>query len=364
MLLEPTKVFESVDDAMYGHQLTHTQEKTDLERWARLKNRLADEMRSGMTLRRLAIEIGRPGKYDDPVTEEHIAHWASDPNWARELPRYVDDGMSFAAKLENAIETRFTRLDEERVNAPFTRPNTVETSVTTSIISGIDRARRQVRPIVIEAPSGCGKTDAVNEYIARSRKAEGFGCPVWRIDLSPSNLKMKPVLALMLLAAQGLDPAENWNLSDPEHVLSWKLKGVTENRGGVFIIDEAQSLGDAKNDQCLHIFNELRSFTDKRLFGLVFIDNGEIFRRFKGGKYTQLASRIEGGRVVIDNITGDDVDIIMQAWGVSGEKERRYCHKLAQQPGHFRLLCDMFEECLSEYGAINYQLLMKVRAVS
>lgn len=363
MIAEKNVNLAIVDDALYGSHLTHAEEKPDLARWERLKNRLADEMARGMTIRSLAIEVGKPGRYADAVTEEQISCWANDPHWGRELPRYVTDNTSYAAKLENAIEARFARLDEERANAPFVRPGIVETSVTTRIIEGIDRARRKACPVVIEAPSGCGKTAAIDEYIARSRKAEGFNCPIWRIELSPSTLKMKPVLALMLLTAKKLDPAENWDVSDPEHVLAWKLKGATENRGGVFIIDEAQGLGDTKNDQALNIFNELRSFTDKRLFGLVFMDNGEIFRRFKGGKYTQLASRIEANREAIAGVKDDDVDLIMQAWNVSGEKERRYCHKLAMQPGHFRLLCETFEACLDRYGTIDHKTMEKVRAV-
>ncbi|MEW6679154.1 MAG: AAA family ATPase [Pseudomonadota bacterium] len=317
MIAEKNGNLAIVEDTFYGSHLTHAKEKPDVERWTRLKNRLADELARGLTIRRLAVEVGRPGKYCEPVTEDGITRWASDAEWGRELSRYVDDGSSYAAKLDAAIEAFFARLDEERANAPFTRPGMVETSVTTRIIEGIARARRKSCPVVIEAPSGCGKTAAIEEYTARTRKEEGFGCPVWRIELSPTTLKMKPVLALMLLTAQGLDPAENWNVTDPEHVLAWKLKGVTEGRGGIFIIDEAQGLGDDKNDQALHIFNELRSFTDKHLFGLAFMDNGEIFRRFKGGKFTQLASRIEARREVIDSPTEDDVDLIMRASGTA-----------------------------------------------
>jgi DNA transposition AAA+ family ATPase len=353
----------SVPDDVYGNHLTHHKSAPDLARWERLKNRLADELALGMTIRRLAIELGKLGTYGEAVSEAHIVRWASDPNCFRDLNPHVNEPSSYADQLEKAIEARFMRLDEERENAPFVRPATVETSITTAIIDGIVKARNQARPVVIEGPSGIGKTAGIDEYIARTRKAEGFDCPVWRIDLHPSALKMKPVLALMLLAAQGLDPANNWNITDPEHVLAWKLAGATENRGGVFIIDEGQGLSDS--DQVIPIFDELRSFTDKRLFGLVINDNGELYMRLKGGKRTQLASRIEAGRVVLsDKVEEDDVDRIMQAWNVTGAAERAYSIKLAKQPGHFRLLCEVYEQCLWEYGAIDYESLKEVRPVS
>ncbi len=364
MIAEKNVNLAIVEDAFYGSRLTHTNEKPDLARYERLRNRLADEVAAGMTIKRVAIEIGKPGRYYDAVTEESIIKWASDPEWGRELPRYIDDQGSYASQLENAIEALFTRLDEERESAPFTRPGTVETSIVTAVIDALGMARKRTRPVVIEIPSGCGKTSGVEEFIARARKAEGFDCPVWLIDMTPSMLNLKPVLASMLLAAQGLDPADNWNITDPVNVLEWKLKGATANRGGLFIFDDAQGFGDSKNEQGAIIFNQLRHFTDKRLFGLAFMDNGEIYKSLKGGRHTQLASRIEAGRVKIDGITDADVDLIMAAWGVSGTQESNYCRKLAGQPGHFRLLCEVLEQCLYEFGTINHKMLKKVRDVS
>jgi hypothetical protein len=365
MIAEKSVNLTVVDDPLYGHHLTHDKEKPDLARWERLRNRLADEVSAGMTLKRVVIEIGKPGRYyGDSVSERHIVGWSSDPDWGRDLSPYVNDGSSQAGRLENALEALFLRLDEERASAPFTRPGTVETSIVTAVIDALGMARKRTRPVVIEIPSGCGKTSGVEEFIARARKAEGFACPIWRIDMTPSMLKLKPVLASMLLAAQRLDPADNWNITDPDHVLEWKLKGATANRGGLFIFDDAQGLGGGKNEQQgTVIFDQLRHFTDMRLFGLAFLDNGEIYKSLKGGRHTQLASRIEAGRVKIDGITDADIDLIMAAWQVSGAQESTYCRKLARQPGHFRLLCEVFEQCLYEYGTINHTLLKKVRPV-
>lgn len=363
MIAEKNVNLAIVDDALYGSHLTHAKEKPDLARYERLRGRLADEVAVGMTTKRVAIEIGKPGRYFDPVEESAIIQWASDPEWGRELPRYVDDRGCYARQLENALDALFARWDAERANAPI-RPATVETSITTAVIDALAMARKRARNVVCEIPSGFGKTTGIEEYIARVRKAEGFGCPVWRIDMTPAMLKLKSVLASMLLAAKGLDPAENWDVKDPEHVLQWKLMGATANRGGLFIFDDAQGFGDSRNEQGEIIFNQLRHFTDKRLFGLAFFDNGELYKRLKGGRHTQLSSRIEAGRVTIDRITDADIDLIMAAWGVSGAKESAYCRKLAKQPGHFRLLCEAFERCLEEFGTINHTLLQKVRAVS
>jgi hypothetical protein len=365
MIAEKNVNLAIVDDALYGSHLTHTKETPDLARYERLRDRLADEVTAGMTLKRVVIEIGKPGRYyGDSVSEQQIVRWSSDPDWGRDWSPYVNDGSSQAGRLENSLEALFSRLDEERASAPFARPGVVETSITTAVIDALAMARKRARNVVCEIPSGCGKTTGIEEYMARVRKAEGFGCPVWRIDMTPAMLKLKPVLASMLLAAQGLDPAENWSTNDPEHVLQWKLMGATAGRGGLFIFDDAQGFGDSKNEQGEIIFNQLRHFTDKRLFGLAFFDNGELYTRLKGGRHTQLSSRIEAGRVKIDRIADADIDLIMAAWGVSGAKESAYCRKLARQPGHFRLLCEVFERCLEDFGTINHTLLQKVRAVS
>lgn len=366
MIAEKNVNLAIVDDALYGSHLTHAKEKPDLTRYERLRDRLADELNATpeMTLKRVVIEIGQPGRhYGDSISEQQIVRWSSDPDWARDWSPFVNDGSSQAGRLENSLETLFSRWDTERANAPF-RPATVETSIVSTVIEALAMARKRARNVVCEIPSGCGKTTGIEEYIARVRKAEGFGCPIWRIEMTPAMLKLKPVLSSMWLATQGLDPAEHWDVKYPEHVLQWKLTGATANRGGLFIFDDAQGFGDGNMEQGTMIFNQLRHFTDKRLFGQVFFDNGELFKSLKGGRHTQLSSRIEAGRVKIDGVTDADVDLIMAAWGVSGAKESAYCRKLARQPGHFRSLCEVFEQCLYEYGTINHALLQKVRAVS
>ncbi|MBI3284034.1 MAG: AAA family ATPase [Burkholderiales bacterium] len=306
------------------------------QHWKKLTGRLADEISQGYSVARLANEIG--------YKAETIHFWSKE---YRE--RECEDRWSDMARVEVAIETRFKELDKERLATRNSTPARIETSVTLAVMKGIQTARDEQQIVDICAPSGCGKSQGVAEYLARARKEEGFSCPVWPVELTAFALSAKSILETIATACV----SPNFEVSNDLRAVR-AIEEATQGRGGVLIIEEAQHLGDLKNVNGIHVFNGLRRYVDAGCFGIALIGNGELYEALKKGRGSaQLLSRMAAFREVIPGCTDEDVDRIMQAWGVSGKSERAACLKIAKSPGALRNLVGVFKRALREYGVIN-----------
>jgi hypothetical protein len=350
-----------IDDASYPGHLSHQDEVADLARYELLKSRLLDELERGeFTLRRLSNEIkspgGRPGGISKERTEAQIRAWSENPAWGRRESRFSDSKCQ-AAQLEDALEARFKEIDQARESVNKFTPPRVLTSVSHAVFEGIVKARTLVKPVIISSPSGSGKTSGMVEYINRTRRAEGLDCPVWSFTLTSGILNPRAFLVSMLHAISG-----EWWADAREYALEREIRERTEGRGGVVIVDEGQQLGDASNG--MTVINEARSFVDSEHFGLAFMDSGEIYRKMSGGNLAQLWNRFKTGRIDINGNTDEDVDLIMDAWRVSGVKEREYSVSIGTGSGQLRELCDVYAETLRSFGSIDYELMLKVRKSS
>lgn len=324
------------------------------KRWKLLTDRIADELARGYTLGRISTEaelhqVG--GGYD--LERDRLHAWLLSPHAMRGAARYIGD-ISVGDKIEERLSAWLEQLDADRAAAKAAAPAFVETAVSRKIWSGFEQAREQCALMEISAPPGTGKTHAIQPYLARCRKREGFGCPVWHITLSEFSVSLQSVLQLIL--------DEVW----VERVNERSTKGVTverliethtEGRGGLLIADEAQHIGDTAKLHGIRILNGLRYFTDKKLFGIAFLSNGEIYRRVAGGKHGQLSSRMEDSRVEIKGVPDDDVDLIMAAHGIGGKPAREWCIKKTKGAGGLRALTRAFSRAQREFGEVNHQTL-------
>lgn len=136
-----------------------------------------------------------------------------------------------------------------------------------------------------------------------------------------------------------------------------QIADKAEGRGGLLIIDESQNIGEAARLNGLKIVNGLRYFVDKKVFGIAFLSNGEIYRRVVSNQHGQLSSRMEAWRVEIKDVPDEDVDSIMTAWGVSGKHERNWCLAKAKGKGGLRALTNDFRKAKREFGEINFNTL-------
>ncbi|MBK6744533.1 MAG: AAA family ATPase [Hydrogenophilales bacterium] len=265
------------------------------------------------------------------------------------------------------MEKRLEQLDQ--VAAQWREPDRVETSVTRAIMEGIATFRDMCRMGLIEAASGLGKSAAIREYIARAMKAEGYDCPVWFVTLGETKLTVK---ALLLEMAEQCG-ATNYQPNN-ENSMKRAILDATRDRGGIFIFDEGQQLGEAKFMNGINLLNLLREFPDDGYFGVALLDNGEVYRRLSAGKHTQIRRRVETWRVEIAEpgrgrkgqpaLCQDDVFLIMAAWGVHGEKEVKYCLKAAALPGALGTLTDIFRAALRRFGSIDAATMNIIRRLT
>jgi len=320
----------------------------DMERYQQLTARLADELANGASLSRIATEAGisaRDGSAFRTLPADRIRAWTLNPDAMRET-RYADQ-IAPADEIEQKLTTYFAGLDTERADQTAAAPF-VETAISRKVWGGFEQARELCELVEIAAPPGAGKTCAAEQYLAQCRKLEGFGCPVWRITLSEFSLSIKSVLSLITseISAGSANP----------HCFT-TIEDQTEGRGGLLIVDEAQHIGDARLNQGINILNGLRHFVDRKLFGIAFLSNGEIYRRVSGAKHAQLSSRMEAWRVEVRGVPDEDVDLIMAVWGISGKPAREWCIKKAKGVGGLRALTNAFRQAAREFGEVNHQTL-------
>ncbi len=321
-----------------------------------IADRIADELVQGYSLHRIVTEaeLYRIGGADYGSSEERLRTWLENPISLRSESRYVGQ-LSVADELENRLNAWFVQLDNERAAAKSSVPTFVETAVSRKIWSSFEQARELCELMEISAPPGTGKTQAIQPYLAQYRKREGFGCPVWLITLSEFSLSLKSVL--QLIADEVHPDRESGGRKDDDFAIKSMVEERTAGRGGLLIVDEAQHIGDANKLHGIRVLNGLRYFTDRKLFGIAFLSNGEIYRRVAGGKHGQLSSRMEASRVEIKGVPDEDVDSIMSAYGIGGKSAREWCIKKSKGVGGLRTLTRAFVHAKREFGEVNYQTL-------
>lgn len=323
----------------------------DEGRYRQVANRLADEMSRGITLRRIAIETS--------IEHEQLARWATEPEaFLYNPPRYELDA-SQGEIIESKLGVWLDQQRAEREAKPFT-PDFVETSVSRTIMGGFEMAREMIQMVEISARPGHGKTSAARHYLAQQRKAAGFACPVWMITLHEANISLKIIYKEIL---SQLKSSPRWPGVDiNEKATEYELLEMVENHvdrmkdGGLLIIDEAQHIGQFNGSIRPNggtILNGLRTLTDRELFGIALISNGEAYQLAKRSRSVQISSRMEAWRVDAKSLTADDIDCIMSAWNVSGKAERELCIKIGTGDGGLRSLTGIFKRAQHKYGIIN-----------
>lgn len=334
-----------------------------IARWEALRNRLADELARGFTLRRIAI--------DTRLEPAQIEEWAKASTAFRKPSRWCGE-PPFAEQIESKVESWFTELDAERNQPGMDKPSFVETGTARDIIAGFQRARALRELVEISAPPGSGKTWAMDHYVARCRKAEGFDCPVWTITLGENKISLKVILGEIITCMEGEKSRYGGSyVTDPreteyqlQHRINERAQGI---RQGLVIIDEAQHLGlfnGIVRGNALNIVNGLRELCgDKGVFGIGLLSNGEVYLQAKKARSVQLSSRIEAWRIEAQRPDADDVEAIIAAWGVSGKSERAYCVKVGTGEGGLRSLTSVFRAARHEYGEISYRTMMAIRRV-
>ena len=339
----------------------------DAERWKALRNRLIDELaKGGKSLEDFSpneMELGR------------LKIWLKSPDAFPRFGRRVGE-KSTAEQIADFLEQRFSELDQAGLDFRMRCPARVETTVTQALIEGAETARNLCEWVDFCAAPGLGKSEAKNEYIARMRKADGFFCPIWSIELDETCISTKAMLNLIAREILGAGTFDEKS----EFAMSQAIIEATNGKRGLLFVDEGQHLADILKKMGIPIINLLRRFVDRGCFGIVYLGNGEIYRRLSTGigrdkgAYTQLLSRMAEFRIEVGGyrpgrpcegraLTKADVLAVANVWWVSGVEESAYCLKIAEGPGALRAMTNVFRAAWEKYGSLDINCMNKVRAL-
>ena len=340
------------------------------DKYEALKIRVIDLLTTSYTITRLAIDT-KPEHYRGDWIYA-LNTWLIDPTKTRVDSRYIDE-KPLSYKIQTALEALFVSLDKD-VEMANLEPLFVMTSVSKNEIGGFQSARNSKELVEITTPPGSGKTFTADYYIGQCRKNEGFDCPIWKITLSETNNNLKRALFEIANAiySQSMHShsahARSFDYIDSEYALSEKIEQMTTGkRNGLLIIDEAQNICDhlkgATQKHGLTVINQLRTFTDKKLFGIALLSNGDVFKMAKTNHSTQITRRMEAWRVNAGKPTQEDVEQIISAWQVRGKSEREWSVKVGTGEGGLGSLISFYRAALQRYGEINIDILVSFRKV-
>lgn len=172
--------------------------------------------------------------------------------------------------------------------------------------------------VILSGGAGVGKTSAVCAYRAATPA-------VFVVTAEPCLATTRGLLD-ELRDAIGVE--ERYSTQTISRAIVARLR----NSGGLIIVDEAQHLSTQALDQ-------LRTIHDKAGIGVVLVGNETVYSRLQGAArqaaYAQLFSRV-GMRVQRARPERGDIDALLSAWKIEGDKERKFLTVVARKPGALR----------------------------
>lgn len=237
---------------------------------------------------------------------------------------YKGDNAAIEAKLSAWLARRAERIAP--VELP-SAPHWVDTPTGRAIEKALTFARTRSKMALVYGGAGVGKTTALERYARNIPR-------VWYVRASPANASMAALLRelceVMAIYITG------WKNAALTSDVIWRLTGEPS----LVIVDEAQYLS-------IPALEQLRYIHDESGAGLVLSGNESVYSRLTGGhrraEFAQLFSRV-GRRLRISMPKDGDVAAVLDAWRVTGSRERAYAAQIASLPGGLRGLVNLLEE--------------------
>lgn len=252
------------------------------------------------------LSIGAAGRQSG-IAQSTLSMWLN--------RSYAGDNQRVAEQLRTWLENREAAA-RARAAAPLAL-GYVTTRSGEAFAGVLEHAQYMPDLVVVAGGAGVGKTTACERYAAEHRNC-------WMLTAAPSLASAHAMLeyACETVGVREGAPARR------ARALAARLKGT----GGLVIVDEAQHLRTAT-------FDELRSLHDRAEIGMAFVGNESIHMRMDGGgrrsEFAQVFSRV-GMRVSRARPLARDVEAILDAAGVTGERERAFLKQVAAKPGALR----------------------------
>jgi len=196
----------------------------------------------------------------------------------------------------------------------------LETRSAREITATLVYAQTAAEMVTITAAAGVGKTTACRNYAATRPHAV-------RVVMNASTGNKH---AMLKRIATGLGVIER----DPSRLLDAVGDRLQRNgRSPILMVDEGQWLAD-------DAVNLLRYFMDEHGAGIALLGNEEVAAKWgrdpRPGQ-GQVHSRI-GKKLTLREPYPEDVEVILDAWGVGDQEIRKLGHAIAHRPGALRQL--------------------------
>lgn len=198
-------------------------------------------------------------------------------------------------------------------------PAYVATPTSRKVEEALLFAQMMPEMVVVTLGAGMGKTCTAEHYCGTRPHAT-------HVTMRPTTASLNNMLRELceVFDVRERDPAKL------DRAIGHKLK--RNGRNTLLVIDEAQNLTD-------QAVNQLRSYLDLYGVGIALLGNEELYTRFGGNEakpaFAQLHSRF-GLRVRQLQPTAGDIDVLLDAWGLTDPEIRKLMAAVGRKPGALR----------------------------
>ncbi|MEO8343375.1 MAG: AAA family ATPase [Gallionella sp.] len=231
------------------------------------------------------------------------------------------------AEVTKALSVWLTDIDDEiaALEGDF-----IMIPTAARIVKAIEQARtprgndKRRGVALIYGASGAGKSETV-KWLAR------MDDNVCYVQVDGERRKYVPLLKAVVEATTGYGGHAN---------VGEKMRDyITRNlpQGSVLIFDHAQLIP-------LSIMEQLLIFPDEYGIALAFVGNTRGYSALINAKLAQITSRVAGAHIVVEIPGEEDIDSLLEAWGVAGRPERKFCMMIGRQDGGLRFLSETVRE--------------------
>ncbi|WP_245415429.1 AAA family ATPase [Hoeflea marina] len=231
----------------------------------------------------------------------------------------------FSGKYDGRLDTQNEKVErwivsvDEMAGLAATvpvSPGFIKTRTAGEITDTLVFAQMMPDFVTITAAAGTGKTFACKQFAVTRPN-------VFMVTMSPHT---KTVHGMLVELATALDITQH----NPAKLVRAVGRRLLNSGGGsLLIVDEAQNLVDSAVDQ-------LRHFVDIYSCGVALVGNEEIYSRFSrstdGPSYAQIKRRI-GKRVRLAKPRAEDINALLDAWGISEPDTRKVLTGIGMKDG-------------------------------
>ncbi|GHU31580.1 hypothetical protein FACS189497_12520 [Betaproteobacteria bacterium] len=180
--------------------------------------------------------------------------------------------------------------------------------------------------------SGISKTETARRYqrMEKEKVKNSLPFPVVFVSCTGRELSIRNIYSAVFRAIRVEEMRYNkWG--DLEQTIHDRI-----GRGGIVIFDEAQSLPFRRMDDIR------KDFCDCMGVAVAFMGNITGYENLIAARLTQITQRATASTVIVDHPTEEDVDVVLEAWGIKNKGIRARALSIGTGEGGLRVMSEVF----------------------